>query len=103
LRVFYHNAAGFGGKSVLSPLQVSIIHIKHLKVQWATTTLHSAAPNASYWPLTIGLNVRSLLPELPGRRRNQTISPSRPTFVVSEPNLSPFGRARSEESVWFGS
>ncbi|CAL9166866.1 unnamed protein product [Musa hybrid cultivar] len=54
-------------------------------------------------PLTIGLIVRSLPPEFPGRRRNQTISPSRPTFVVSEPSLSPFGRARSEESVWFGS
>lgn len=30
LRVFYHNAAGFGGKSVLSLLQVSIIHTKHV-------------------------------------------------------------------------
>ncbi|THU42860.1 hypothetical protein C4D60_Mb00t00520 [Musa balbisiana] len=103
LRVFYHNAAGFGGKFVLSLLQISIIHIKHLKVQRATTTLHSAAPNASYWPLTIGLIVRSLLPEIPGRRRNQTISPSRPNCELNEPNLSPFGRARSEESVWFGS
>ncbi|KAJ8459113.1 hypothetical protein OPV22_032039 [Ensete ventricosum] len=50
--VFYHNAAGFGGK---------------------------------------------------GCPRNQTISPSRPNCQLSEPNLSPFGRARSDESVWFGS
>ncbi|URE34583.1 hypothetical protein MUK42_07525 [Musa troglodytarum] len=39
-----------------------------LSVQCATTTLHSAALDASYWPLTIGLIVRSLVAEITNRR-----------------------------------